>query len=729
MSSIPPKSPPETSLKNMKDAFKRSVKTTSPDSGSSSDSDSEGGGAPLHDYDGLSASDGSSVVARSGTFTLGSSPPETKKAARAAPRAPEQSEFVIGRKPDSLVFRTPSKVGGTPLSVPKSGGASQSSTRGQHLTPSKEVVERRSVTTLGGGRHLTGSAQGSRAIADNGNFATVRIRTSDTSARVSRPESQENAEPEHDEARTGAMIPRTHDAQNIYPSSACIFVANLPENKDDVILEATITRVFAEFGTVFVKVRRDGQNMPFAFCQYTDRKDAEVAVEQGRGVPILGRPCRTEMARANRSFVIKRRDGTPITLMEVRIVLQSFGEMDKCVFLPGPDGEPSATSVLVEFKMYDAKRDLATIFRTSPEYCVHSYDPVKRAPVVTISPVRLWLDRYDADRRSVFVGGLPQDITEEQIRAHFEGLGEINEIQVLQRNNAYGFRSFAFVEYKEFSSTEEAIKVLHGTMLGGSKLRVERRNGRLPPRTPRRVQSQALGAHRPQPALSPLASRRNYNTNSGGGSGSNTTTPRSAHRTTTTVPQFSAAMGPRSENRRQPNFAPVSPTGASSPSATSGPVVVVPHGSPQPGASRIVTGAGPAGARTKRVVVNRAVSAAAAAARVAVPRVLPHQQQQQQQQFFAATPLVSAPTGSFLAPAVPTGAPAMAPMVIGPLWPYAAPATAGGAALGVFPTVQWVSTAPVSFSVPAAPAPSNLVVAQVEEKEEEEHLGGGEEGN
>ena len=46
-------------------------------------------------------------------------------------------------------------------------------------------------------------------------------------------------------------------------------IYSLPEGKDDRALEAALTREFSKYGTVFVKIRRDGHNMPFAFCQYT----------------------------------------------------------------------------------------------------------------------------------------------------------------------------------------------------------------------------------------------------------------------------------------------------------------------------------------------------------------------------------------------------------------------------------------------------------------------------
>jgi hypothetical protein len=48
---------------------------------------------------------------------------------------------------------------------------------------------------------------------------------------------------------------------------------SLPESKDDRALEAAVTREFSQFGTVFVKIRREVKGgvtgMPYAFAQYT----------------------------------------------------------------------------------------------------------------------------------------------------------------------------------------------------------------------------------------------------------------------------------------------------------------------------------------------------------------------------------------------------------------------------------------------------------------------------
>lgn len=44
---------------------------------------------------------------------------------------------------------------------------------------------------------------------------------------------------------------------------------SLSQNFDDGKLEVEVTKYFSQFGTVFVKIRRDGRQMPFAFCQFT----------------------------------------------------------------------------------------------------------------------------------------------------------------------------------------------------------------------------------------------------------------------------------------------------------------------------------------------------------------------------------------------------------------------------------------------------------------------------
>lgn len=113
-----------------------------------------------------------------------------------------------------------------------------------------------------------------------------------------------------------------------HPSAPIVadIVRSLADSKDDGLLMAAVTREFSQFGTVFVKIRRDEKTglMPFAFCQFTvsylsilapaslpatqfltslqNKQDADNALVHGRGIYIHGRPCRTERAKSSRKL-------------------------------------------------------------------------------------------------------------------------------------------------------------------------------------------------------------------------------------------------------------------------------------------------------------------------------------------------------------------------------------------------------------------------------------------
>ena len=127
-------------------------------------------------------------------------------------------------------------------------------------------------------------------------------------------------------------------------------------------------------------------------------EDANVAMEEARGAMILGRPCRTEMVKANRkcrissllrslsqfqtdtagifsllplgTFIVYSRLGDDITVDEARDILELYGELSKCELLSAQIqavlGLPSA--VLVEFAKFDPKRDLNSVGLTQPPH-------------------------------------------------------------------------------------------------------------------------------------------------------------------------------------------------------------------------------------------------------------------------------------------------------------------------------------------------------------------------
>lgn len=107
--------------------------------------------------------------------------------------------------------------------------------------------------------------------------------------------------------------------------------------------------------------------MPFAFVQYITDAEAQLALVKGKGALIHGRACRTEPVKANRTFVIQKKNGTPITIQEAEEALLPFGSLSKIEELHPDLRTPLEypPTILVEFSMFDATRDLHTVSQQS----------------------------------------------------------------------------------------------------------------------------------------------------------------------------------------------------------------------------------------------------------------------------------------------------------------------------------------------------------------------------
>jgi polyadenylate-binding protein len=270
---------------------------------------------------------------------------------------------------------------------------------------------------------------------------------------------------------------------------------SLPEPKEDLHLEAAIYREFLKYGKCWVKIRRDPHHMPFAFVQFTSDEEAKNALENGKGAIICGRPCRTEMVKANRTFIIQKKSGAHITAAEAKNTLRAYGSLNKCEVLHPQLREPLGfpSTVLVEFSMFDATRDLHTAFRHDPVYIVAAFDLKKNCAATRDSSDEAFLAACERDRRSVFVGDLPVHATEDDIKELFSTTGDVLKVNVIKKVNNSGIaRTMAFVEYSQPDMPEIAISKFHGTVFKGAVIRVERKSVKDRGPTPRHSRSQLL---------------------------------------------------------------------------------------------------------------------------------------------------------------------------------------------------------------------------------------------
>jgi len=78
---------------------------------------------------------------------------------------------------------------------------------------------------------------------------------------------------------------------------------------------------------------------------------------------------------------------------------------------------------------------------------------------------RAYLDRYHADRSSIFVGTLPSNVTEDQLRELFEPFGPIVEVLIKITPSRYDPDETVCFGFIEFRSWDSVTRIL-GTKVG-----------------------------------------------------------------------------------------------------------------------------------------------------------------------------------------------------------------------------------------------------------------------
>ena len=77
---------------------------------------------------------------------------------------------------------------------------------------------------------------------------------------------------------------------------------------------------------------------------------------------------------------------------------------------------------------------------------------------------------------NIYVGNLPYETTEDDLRQAFEAHGEVNSVQLIVDRYTGKSRGFAFIEMSDDSSGQTAIDALNGADFGGRQLKVTKAN-------------------------------------------------------------------------------------------------------------------------------------------------------------------------------------------------------------------------------------------------------------
>ncbi|XP_003744159.1 U11/U12 small nuclear ribonucleoprotein 35 kDa protein [Galendromus occidentalis] len=99
-----------------------------------------------------------------------------------------------------------------------------------------------------------------------------------------------------------------------------------------------------------------------------------------------------------------------------------------------------------------------------------------RAETAKFKPPKLDTD----PSKTVFVGRLPLDLTEDRLREVFSGCGTLRNLHLVRHKISRASQGYAFLTFKHSADVNRAI-ALHGSEIGGKRILVEREVGRLLP--------------------------------------------------------------------------------------------------------------------------------------------------------------------------------------------------------------------------------------------------------
>ncbi len=88
---------------------------------------------------------------------------------------------------------------------------------------------------------------------------------------------------------------------------------------------------------------------------------------------------------------------------------------------------------------------------------------------------------------NIYVGNLPYNLTDDELRAAFSEFGEVSSVSIIMDRMSGQSKGFGFVEMPEDTEADEAIKALNESALNGRNIKVNqaRPRGERSPRRPR----------------------------------------------------------------------------------------------------------------------------------------------------------------------------------------------------------------------------------------------------
>jgi len=249
------------------------------------------------------------------------------------------------------------------------------------------------------------------------------------------------------------------------PPQACLFVASLSPDTT----EETLHDYFSRFGQVLkIKLMKDRSSRPYAFIQFQGIDEANKALQYTNSILLDGRRLRVEKAKVNRTLFIAKMSRN-LNNQKLREIVEAYGPVESVTIIKNHQTQKSRGCGFVKFVYREDAMDSFLGLKNQNRKWV-----VEWATSVN-DPDMLGVDKYN-----IFVGGLnPLLITKELMEERFGAYGPIESITLINHDDITTEgdvpprSAFAFVRYKDPSSSVSAIEQENGAEWLDRRIRVQ----------------------------------------------------------------------------------------------------------------------------------------------------------------------------------------------------------------------------------------------------------------
>ncbi|KAI7867196.1 hypothetical protein BDF14DRAFT_1743260 [Spinellus fusiger] len=259
------------------------------------------------------------------------------------------------------------------------------------------------------------------------------------------------------------------------PTSSSLYVGDL----DPSVQESTLHEIFGKVCSVeSIRICRDAitrRSLGYAYVNFRTQEDGDRALSALNYAVIKGKQCRIMWSqrdpskrKAGSSNVFVKNLNPQVTTKELHDTFAQYGAILSCKVVLDETGASKGYG----FIHYETEQS--------------ADEAIRQTNGLSLQGKAIYVGYYMSKRErdskaenakqhftNIFVKNLLMDITEDELRTHFEVFGPIMSVAI-QRDEFGVSKEHGFINYERHEDAERAVKEMHDTVFLGKRLFVSR---------------------------------------------------------------------------------------------------------------------------------------------------------------------------------------------------------------------------------------------------------------